>query len=76
MKFFKAKKIQIKDIDVDYYEWNKQYVYKLDFIDGNGITDWLLFSSEESLKNYVIYHQIKDYTCELVEVISNNLRFL
>lgn len=73
MKFFKTKKIKNIDFEVDYYQWHKDFVYKLNFNDG---TDWLLFSSEENMKNYVIYHQIKDYTWELVEVIANNLRFL
>ena len=54
-------------------ENNKTSTYKLNFNDG---TDWLLFSSEECMKNYVIYHQLKDYTWEYVEVIANNLRFL
>lgn len=71
MKFFKNKKIQNIDFEIEYYEWHKCHVYKLDFND-----DWLLFNTEEDMKNYIIYHQIKDYTWELVEVICNNLKFI
>lgn len=73
MKFFKQKKIEDLPYKLDYYEWYTGYVYKLDFnTDSN---DWLLFNTEEDLKNYVIYHQVKDYTTEIVEIISNNLKF-
>ena len=74
MKFFKQKKIQDLQFKIDYYEWHKCSVYKLDF-NFDDKSDWLLFNTQEDMKNYIIYHQIKDYTWELVEVISNNLRF-
>ena len=73
MKFFKQKKIEDLSYKLDYYEWHKCYVYKLDFNSDND--DWLLFDTEEDLKNYVIFHQIKNYTTEIVEIISNNLKF-
>lgn len=73
MRFFKQKKIEDLPYKLDYYEWFTGYVYKLDFNTDNN--DWLLFNTEEDLKNYVIYHQIKDYSTEIVEIISNNLKF-
>ena len=73
MKFFKQKKIEDLPYKLDYYEWHKGYVYKLDFNTDND--DWLLFDTEQDLKNYVIYHQIKNYTTEIVEIISNDLKF-
>lgn len=73
MKFFKQKKIEDLPYKLDYYEWYTDYVYKLDFNTDND--DWLLFNTEEDLKNYVIYHQIKNYSTEIVEIISNNLKF-
>lgn len=73
MKFFKQKKIEDLPYKLYYYEWHKDYVYKLDFNTDND--DWLLFNTEEDLKNYVIYHQIKNYSTEIVEIISNSLKF-
>ena len=73
MKFFKQKKVDNIEFKIGYYEWHKCYIYKLDFNNEND--DFLLFNSEEDLKNYIIYHQIKNYTYEIVEVISNNLKF-
>ena len=73
MKFFKQKKIEDLPYKLDYYECYPYYVYKLDFNTDNN--DWLLFKTEENLKNYVIYNQIKDYSIEIVEIISNNLKF-
>ena len=73
MKFFRQKIIDNLPYKLDYHEWHWGYVYKLDFNSDND--DWLLFNTEEDLKNYVIYHQIKDYSTEIVEIISNNLKF-
>lgn len=73
MKFYKQKKIQDLQYKFDYYEWHKCYVYKLNFNTDND--DLLLFYTLEDLKNYVTYHQLKDYTAEIVEVISNDLKF-
>lgn len=72
MKFFKQKKLKDLPYKLSYYEWYPDYVYKLDFNSDND--DWLLFKTEENLKNYVIYHQINNYSIEIVEIISNNLK--
>lgn len=73
MKIFKQKKIEDLPYKLDYYEYSPDYVYKLDFNTDNN--SCLLFKTEEDLKNFVIYHQIKDYSSEIVEIISNNLKF-
>lgn len=73
MKFFKQKKIDNLPYKLDYYEWHTTSVYKLDFNSDNN--HCLLFETEKDLKNYVIYHQIKNYTTEIVEIVSNSLKF-
>ena len=73
MKFYRQKKIEVLPYKLDYHEWHTSYVYKLDFNTDND--DWLLFNTEKDLKNYVIYHQIKNYSTEIVEIISNDLNF-
>ena len=73
MKFFRKKIIENFPYKLDYYEWHNGYVYKLNF--NSDYDDWLLFNTEEDLKNYVIYHEIKNYTTEIVEIISNNLKY-
>lgn len=72
MKFFNKK--NSKDIGLSlhakYISWHTCLIYKLNFDN-----DFLLFDSEKSMNNYIVYNQLTNYDFEIIEVISNMLDF-